>query len=113
MSSEYMHVYKMSIEIPSVGRLLVSGGLTPSTTPSVLLADPKRRRTLQKIQPLLTRFISHPLLHQPHPRGSMPLRNLQREHQPKLPLRVHLTEHLERNMVTKIEVQAVEDDYDF
>jgi len=43
----------------------------------------------------------------------MLLRNLQTKYQPEFPFRMHLTEHLERDIVGAIEIRALENQYDF
>ena len=84
-----------------------------SARPGVPFANHKRRGCLKEIQPLPSQFVLHPLPHHSQSRIPIPLRNLQTKYQSELPPRVHLTEHLEWDVVGTIEVRTLEDQDDF
>ena len=84
-----------------------------STRPRVPLTDHKRRRTREKIQPPPRYFVLYPPHHHLQSKTSVFLRGLHAKYQPKLPLRVHLTKHVERDVVGTINVRALEDQHNF
>ena len=84
-----------------------------SIRPRGPFAHPERRRTLKKIQLPLSYLGFHPLQHHLQCRIFISLSNLQTKHEPKLPLRVHLTKHVKRDIVGTAEVRTLENQDDF
>lgn len=84
-----------------------------STRPRVPFADRERWWTCKELQPPLSYFVLHPLLHHRQSHVPMPLRNLQTKHQSEFPPRVHPTKRVQRDVIGTVEVRALEDQDDF